>query len=66
MRSLVVCESWFGNTRQIAEEIADALGGAGEAEVLSVDDPLPSLDGVDLIVVGAPTHVHGLSSGRSR
>ena len=35
-------------------------------DLLSVDDLPPSLDGVDLIVVGGPTHVHGLSSGRSR
>jgi hypothetical protein len=34
--------------------------------VVSVDDPLPPVGGVDLIVVGAPTHVHGVSSGRSR
>ena len=66
MRSLVVYESWFGNTRRVAEEIADVLAVEGEVEVLSVDDPLPSLEGIDLIVLGAPTHVHGLSSGRSR
>jgi hypothetical protein len=62
MRSLVVYESWFGNTGRIAEQIASVL----DADLVSVDDPLPSLDGVDLIVVGGPTHVHGLSSGRSR
>jgi Flavodoxin domain len=66
MRSLVVYESWFGNTRRVAEEIADVLAVEGEVDVLSVDDPLPSLDEIDLIVLGAPTHVHGLSSGRSR
>jgi hypothetical protein len=62
MRSLVVYESWFGNTWRIAEQITSVL----DADLVSVDDPLPSLDGVDLIVVGGPTHVHGLSSGRSR
>ena len=66
MRSLVVYESWFGNTQRIAEEIADALEKEGEVELVSVDDPRPSLEGVDLLVVGAPTHVHGLSSKRSR
>jgi hypothetical protein len=66
MRSLVVYESWFGNTRKVAEEIAGALAAAGEVDVLAVDDPLPPLRHVDLIVLGAPTHVHGLSSGRSR
>lgn len=31
-----------------------------------MDEPPPSLDGVDLLVVGAPTHVHGMSSAMSR
>jgi len=66
MRSLVIYESWFGNTRQIAQQVAVALEVEGEVEVLSVDDPLPSLEDVDLLVVGAPTHVHGLSGKRSR
>jgi len=66
MRSLVVYESWFGNTRRLAERIAAALGEEGDVEVVSVDDPLPPLDDLDLVVLGAPTHVHGLSSVRSR
>jgi hypothetical protein len=66
VRSLVVYESWFGNTQRIAEKVAAALAPESEVEVVSVDDPLPSLIGVDLVVLGAPTHVHGLSSARSR
>jgi hypothetical protein len=66
MKSLVIYESWFGNTQRVAEKIAAALAPEGEVEILSVDDPVPSLVGVDLIVLGAPTHVHGLSSTRSR
>ena len=66
MRSLVVYESWFGNTRRIAEEIAASLAHEGQVDLVSVDEPLPSLEGVDLLVVGAPTHIHGLSSMRSR
>ncbi|HZC75863.1 MAG TPA: flavodoxin domain-containing protein [Gaiellaceae bacterium] len=66
MKSLVVYESWFGNTRRIAEKIATVLAEAGEVELVSVEDPLPSLLHVDLVVLGAPTHVHGLSSRRSR
>ncbi len=66
MRSLVVYESWFGNTQHIAERIALALQEEGQVELMSVDDPVPSLEGFDLLVVGAPTHVHGLSGKRSR
>ncbi len=66
MKSLVAYESWFGNTRRVAETVAAALAAEGEVEIVSVDDPLPSLLHVNLVVLGAPTHVHGLSSGRSR
>jgi hypothetical protein len=66
MRSLVVYESWFGNTRRVAEEIAGGLAAEGEVDVRTVDDPLSALEGVDLLVLGGPTHVHGLSSRRSR
>ena len=66
MRSLVVYESWFGNTRRIAEEIAAALAHQGQVDLVTVDEPLPPLEEVDLLVVGAPTHIHGLSSERSR
>ena len=66
MRSVVVCESWFGNTRRLAEVIGRALEEVGEVEVLSVDDRLPVQGGFDLLVVGAPTHVHGLSRASTR
>src|SRR3954447_11470586 len=61
MRATVICESSFGNTHAIAEAIAETL----DAEVLSAGDPI-DLDEVALLVVGAPTHVHGLPSERSR
>jgi hypothetical protein len=66
MRSLVVYESSFGNTQRIARTVADALAADGEVELVSVDDGLPPLDELDLLVVGAPTHVHGLSNRLSR
>lgn len=66
MKSLVVYESWFGNTKELAQVVAGALAEAGEVTILTVDDALPELDAFDLLVVGAPTHVHGLSSPRSR
>jgi flavodoxin len=66
MRAAVVYESWFGNTQKIAEAIAEGLRSGGEAVVVSVDQPAPHLGEIDLLVVGAPTHIHGLSSGASR
>lgn len=66
MRTVVVYESCYGNTRRIAEAICGALGMKGEAVLVSADDPLPDLAGVDLLVVGGPTHIHGLSTAMSR
>jgi hypothetical protein len=66
MRAVVIYESWYGNTRKVAEAIAAGLGGGSDVVVCSVDDPSPALGELDLLVVGGPTHVHGLSSERSR
>ncbi|HEV8459885.1 MAG TPA: flavodoxin domain-containing protein [Gaiellaceae bacterium] len=62
MRTAVIYETSFGSTRAVAERIADTLG----ATLLSVDDPPPDLNDLDLVVVGGPTHVHGMSGKRSR
>jgi len=54
MKVLVVYDSLYGNT----EEIARAIGGAvaGEAKVVRAGDVSPSeLESVDLLVVGSPT-----------
>src|SRR5665213_3759470 len=61
MRGLVVYESMFGNTRQIAEAVADGLKGSMDIEVLHADSvPGEGLGDLDLLVVGAPTHVRGM------
>src|SRR5262249_1708788 len=68
MRAVVVYESMFGNTRTVAEAIAAGLSSSSVpttvVSVFSKEDV--DLHGVDLLVVGAPTHVHGMPSTRSR
>lgn len=67
MRTLVVFESMFGNTHRVAECIARGMAVGGEVRVVPVADATPeALDGIDLLVVGGPTHVHGMTSARSR
>jgi Flavodoxin domain len=61
--AIVVYESIFGNTRAIAEAIAEGLGSV---TVLPVHEAAERRDSVDLLVVGGPTHMHGLSTARSR
>ncbi|NUT92688.1 MAG: flavodoxin [Saccharothrix sp.] len=66
-RALVVYESMFGNTRTIAEAVAEGLTGFGDVEVVEVSqapDTLP--DDVELLLVGAPTHAFGLSRPATR
>jgi len=63
MKAIVVFESVYGNTRAIAEAIAEGLGGA---EVKAVADAAAHPEPSDLLVVGGPTHMHGLATTRSR
>jgi Flavodoxin len=63
VKAIVVYESIYGNTRAIAEAIADGLGGA---EVKSVPDAAADRKSAELLVVGGPTHMHGLATTRSR
>jgi hypothetical protein len=68
MRALVVYESMFGSTAAIAEAVATSLRDSGldvEARPISKTEPAEAGD-VDLLIVGGPTHRHGLSSSKSR
>jgi hypothetical protein len=67
MRALVVYESQYGNTHQVAEAIGEALCHLADVDVVSIHDAGPELVGAaDLLVVGAPTHVHGMSRPSTR
>jgi len=67
MRALVVYESVYGNTHAVATRIGQGLEERGEVRVLSVHDATADqVEWADLVVVGGPTHGHGLSSTSSR
>jgi len=67
VRAVVVYESMFGNTHVVADHIASGLLPTHEVVVVPVQEATPEvLDGIDLLVVGGPTHVHAMSSQRSR
>ncbi len=67
MRALVVYESVYGNTRAVAEAITEGLESRGVVETKAVYEIAESEpDEVDLLVVGGPTHMHGLTSSLSR
>jgi hypothetical protein len=63
MRAIVVYESIYGNSRMIAAAIAEGLG---DAPVIAVHEAAERALDVDLLVVGGPTHMHGMTTARSR
>jgi hypothetical protein len=69
MHVLVVHESLFGNTRDVAEAIAEGLrDGRGSVRVdcISAAERQPAdLPTADLLVVGGPTHDHGMATRSS-
>jgi hypothetical protein len=67
MHALVVYESMYGNTHVVADSIADGLREAYEVTVVPVAAATADLiAGADLLVTGAPTHLHGLSRAWTR
>lgn len=67
MRAVVVYESMFGNTHQVADAIGEGLRPAFEVRVVPVSQASADvLDGADLILVGGPTHMHSMSRASSR
>jgi hypothetical protein len=64
MKALVVYESMWGNTRQVANAIAEGLGGVPATEVGTVD--ADELKDLDLLVVGGPTHAFSMSRASTR
>lgn len=71
MNVLIVHESMFGNTRQVASAIADGMregtAHGGDVRVVHVDDaPTTIGDDVDLLLVGGPTHGFSMTRPQTR
>lgn len=67
MRAIVVYESMYGNTRRIAEAVARGLDVAGTVKAISVTAAGALNAGAyELVVVGGPTHMHGMSRASTR
>ncbi|MDB1086361.1 flavodoxin domain-containing protein [Streptomyces sp. ACA25] len=70
MHAVIVYESLFGNTRRVAEAISEGVREAhpdAEVDCLRVDEADPErVAAADLLVVGGPTHMRGMTSRMSR
>lgn len=64
MKAMVVYDSVHGNTEQVAQAVARALGSSEEVETLRVTEvDANQLADLDLLIVGAPTHAFQPSPG---
>ncbi|BFU44939.1 flavodoxin family protein [Krasilnikovia sp. MM14-A1004] len=67
MHAVVVYESMYGNTHVVADAIGAGLSEAYQVDVVGVDRADAGLlEDADLLVVGGPTHVHGMSRASTR
>jgi hypothetical protein len=65
MKAIVVYESHWGNTAAVARAIAEGIGPGARA--LATDEAIgPALEGVDLLVAGAPVMMLSLPSEGAR
>jgi flavodoxin len=63
MRALIVYFSKFGNTRRVAEAMAETLQQADATRVVSIEQLAASdFEGVNLVIVGSPTHAFTVPS----
>ncbi len=67
MNTLVLYDSAFGNTQQIAKAVGATLGASNETPVIRMKDVLPEhLTGIELLVVGSPTRGFRPSEGTKK
>ncbi len=67
MKAVIVYESMYGNTHHVATAIGDGLRSMADVVVVTVEGAESELvESADLLVVGGPTHVHGMSRASTR
>jgi hypothetical protein len=67
MHSLIVFESMYGATHRLADAIAAGLRRTGAVTVVPVTQARHErLSSYDLLLVGGPTHAHGMSRRSTR
>jgi hypothetical protein len=68
MKALVVYESMYGNTAVVAEAVGRSLRTRGLEVTVGPITKIPPVDvvGAGLLVVGGPTHAHGMSRQGTR
>ncbi len=64
MKVLIIYDSEFGNTEQVARMLVKTLGECGEVRVSHVDKINPfDLEGLNILIIGCPTQRHKPTPG---
>jgi flavodoxin len=67
LKGIVVYDSYYGNTRKVAEAIAEQIKSEGhEAELRSVKEDYPSPPQGDFMFVGSPNRMGGVTGSTKR
>jgi hypothetical protein len=67
MQAVVVYESMYGNTHVVADAIGRGIGSIADVKVVPVTEAATHMVALaDLLVVGGPTHAHGMSRASTR
>lgn len=69
MKVTIVYESVFGNTHEVAQAIGDGVRETdpdADVQCVPVTDASAEVGSTDLLIVGGPTHIRGMTSGFSR
>lgn len=63
MNTLIFYDSAFCNTGELARAIAGRLGDYGRVELFRIHEVghVPQMHDIDVVIIGGPTHRHGLS-----
>ena len=62
MKALIVYDSFFGNTEEVAKTIGTALSESGFVSVVKVGEfKSEHLEGIDLLILGSPTRAFSSS-----
>jgi flavodoxin I len=67
MRSLIIYDSYFGNTEKLAQAVGKALGSEETVNVVRFSEvTLDQLEGIDLLVLASPTRGFRPSEGTTK
>lgn len=57
LKFLIAYDSVYGNTKQLAEAMVEAVEGSHESQLLHASEATTAdLENIDLVVIGSPTH----------